>query len=46
MLIRGAYLPLSSAEWLYAIGYTAVQLIVFAIWAYRAFQTHIIMKVG
>ncbi len=46
MLIRGAYIPLSTAEWLYAIGYTAAQLIVLAIWAYRAFQTHIIMKVG
>lgn len=46
MLIRGAYIPLTGAEWLYGIGYTAAQLVVLAVWAYRAFNTHVIMKVG
>jgi fluoroquinolone transport system permease protein len=46
MLVRGAYVPLSTGEWVYVIGYTAVQIIVLTGWAYRAFQTHIIMKVG
>lgn len=46
MLIRGAYIPLTTGEWLYAIGYTAAQIIILAAWAYRAFHTHIIMKVG
>jgi fluoroquinolone transport system permease protein len=46
MLIRGAYIPLTAGEWLYAIGYTAVQIVVLAIWAYRAFNTHIIRKAG
>lgn len=46
MLMRGAYRQLTAWEWLYAIGYTGALIIGLAIWAYRAFQTHIIMKVG
>lgn len=46
MLIRGAYIPLTTGEWLYAVGYTAIQIVVLAIWAYRAFNTHIIRKAG
>jgi hypothetical protein len=46
MLMKGAYIPLTAGEWIYAIGYTAVLIIGLTIWAYRAFNTHIIMKVG
>lgn len=46
MLITGAYESLSAAEWLYATGYTSAILIGLGIWAYRAFNTHIVMKVG
>jgi len=46
MLIQGAFLPLTAWEWLYALGYTAILIGGLSIWAYRAFQTHIIMKIG
>lgn len=46
MLMRGAYVPLVTWEWVYAIGYTALLIAGLSWWAYRAFQTHIIMKVG
>ena len=46
MIMRGAYVDLSAWEWLYGIGYTSALLVGLTIWAYRAFQTHIVMKVG
>ena len=46
MLMQGAYLPLATWEWLYAMGYTAAMIMGLTIWAYRAFNTHIIMKLG
>ena len=46
MLMQGAYLPLATWEWLYAVGYTAAMIMGLTIWAYRAFNTHIIMKLG
>jgi fluoroquinolone transport system permease protein len=46
MIMRGAYVDLSAWEWLYGISYTSVLLIGLSIWSYRAFQTHIVMKVG
>ncbi len=46
LLVRGAYVPLTTMEWVYAIGYTAIQIVVLGVWAYRAFNTHVIMKVG
>lgn len=46
MLMRGAYVPLVTWEWVYAIGYTGLLIALLSWWAYRAFQTHIIMKVG
>jgi fluoroquinolone transport system permease protein len=46
MLMRGAFVPLAAWEWLYAVGYSAVLLVGLSIWAYRAFHTHIILKVG
>lgn len=46
LLMKGAFVPLVPWEWVYAIGYTILALAVLAFWAYRAFQAHIIMKVG
>lgn len=46
MLMVGAYRPLAGWEWAYSVGVTAVLLIGLTFWAYRAFQTHIIEKVG
>jgi fluoroquinolone transport system permease protein len=46
MLMRGAFVPLAGWEWVYGVGYTAVLLIGLVIWAYRAFEAHIILKVG
>lgn len=46
MLMQGAYLQLAAWEWLYATAYTAGLVIGLAIWAQRAFHTHIVMKVG
>ena len=46
MLMVGAFRPLAAWEWAYGLGGTAVLLANLTIWAYRAFQTHIIEKVG
>lgn len=46
LLMKGAFLPLAPWEWAYAIGYTIFALAVLTVWAYRAFQAHIVMKVG
>ena len=46
MLMQGAYIQLAAWEWLYAMGYTATMIMGLTIWAYRAFNTHIIMKLG
>ena len=44
MFLRGAFVPLESWEWLYAIVGTATVLVATAIWAHRAFVLHIIHK--
>ena len=41
MLMRGAFLPLDTLEWIYAWGYTAVSVLVLTGWAYRGFDHHI-----
>ena len=46
MIIRGAFIQLASWEWFYAIGYTGALIVGLTVWAYRAFHTHIIEKVG
>jgi fluoroquinolone transport system permease protein len=46
MIMRGAYVELSVWEWLYGIIYTSLLLVGLSFWSYRAFQTHIVMKVG
>lgn len=45
-LIQGAFMRLEVWKWYYAIGYVVVQIIGLTIWAYKAFDTHIIRKVG
>ena len=45
VLMQGAYIQLAAWEWFYAIGYTTVLIIGLTVWAYRAFNTHIITKV-
>ena len=42
MIMQGAYLELTANQWLYAILYTALLIGISAMWAYRAFQTHVI----
>ncbi len=46
MIMVGAYQDLTMVEWLYAIIYTGVLLVGLSIWAFRAFEKHIIMQVG
>lgn len=46
MIMRGAFVGLTTWEWIYGIGYSAVLLIGLSVWAYRAFQNHIVMRVG
>lgn len=45
-LIQGSLLKLEAWQWFYAIGYIVLQLTVLTGWAYQAFDTHIIRKVG
>lgn len=46
VLMQGAYLPLAPWEWIYGISYTTILITGLSIWAYHAFNTHIIMKGG
>ena len=46
MLMQGAYVPLASWEWIYGIVYTAAMVGGFTVWAYRAFNKHVIMNLG
>ena len=46
MLMRGAYVSLSTGEWIYAIGYTALIIVGLTVWAQRAFEKHVVAKVG
>ena len=46
MIMQGAYLDLTVNQWFYALSYTTILVGASAIWAYRAFQNHIILKVG
>lgn len=46
VLMQAAYQPLAAWEWAYAIGYTAVLLIGLTVWAHRAFEKHVVYRVG
>jgi fluoroquinolone transport system permease protein len=46
VLMQGAYGPLESWEWIYTTVYTAALIIGLTVWAYRAFDRHIIVKAG
>ena len=45
MIIQGSYIQLSMLEWIYAISYTIISIIVFWGWAHNAFKKHILMGV-
>ncbi|MEO1286422.1 MAG: hypothetical protein AAFV93_01535 [Chloroflexota bacterium] len=46
MLTQASFISLNSWEWAYTLIYNTVLLIGLSAWAYRAFQTHIVEKVG
>ncbi len=46
MLMQGAFIPLAAWEWIYGIVYTAAMIGIFTVWAYRAFNKHVIMNLG
>jgi fluoroquinolone transport system permease protein len=46
MLMQAAWINLELWQWVYALGYSAVQLFGLTLWAFRAFDTHIVKKVG
>lgn len=46
MLIQGAFIPLAPWEWIYSLTYTGVLIAALAVWAHRAFRTHIIENLG
>ncbi|MBF2054991.1 MAG: hypothetical protein IGS03_16205 [Candidatus Sericytochromatia bacterium] len=46
LLLRGAFAALQPWEWLYAIAYTLLMLVLLAYWARRAFVAHLLHKGG
>lgn len=46
MLMQGAYVPLAPWQWIYATLYTMVLIWALAVWAYRAFEVHVVAKAG
>src|SRR5690606_7497581 len=46
LLIKGAFEPLTLGQWFYSVGYSLLLIAVLAYWAQRAFESHIIRKVG
>jgi len=43
MLMQGAFVPLETWEWVYAVTVTALMVAALATWAHRAFRTHVVM---
>jgi fluoroquinolone transport system permease protein len=46
LIMAGAWHSLEAWQWLYALGYSAVTIGLLTVWAFRAFKTHIVMRVG
>jgi fluoroquinolone transport system permease protein len=46
MLMQAAYIPLTPGQWIYSTSYTTFSIVVLAVWAYRAFDKHIVAKAG
>lgn len=46
LFIKGAYISLGWWEWVYAIAYTLIAIIVLSVWAIKAFQAHVIKGYG
>ncbi|MEM9454394.1 MAG: hypothetical protein AAGF11_09460 [Myxococcota bacterium] len=46
MLIRGAFVPLEAWEWIYALTYSAVLVVMLRRWARVAYEHHVVRKGG
>jgi fluoroquinolone transport system permease protein len=46
LILKGAWEPLSPAEWLFAGGYTLITAGVLYVWSHRAFHKHIIQGIA
>ena len=46
MLMQGAYVSLAPWQWVYASLYSVVLIVLLAMWAYRAFDKHVVAKAG
>ena len=46
MLMQGAYVSLTPWQWVYASVYPAALILLLAMWAYRAFDKHVVAKAG
>lgn len=46
LIMSAAWEPLATWEWVYALAYTAVTIGVLYVWALRAFQAHIVMRLS
>lgn len=46
MLVRGAFVPLAPWQWVYALAYCAVIVVVLRRWARLAYERHIVRKGG
>ena len=44
MLMQGAFVELTAWQWIYAIGYTTLWIGALSLWAYRAFEKHIVAE--
>lgn len=46
MLLRGAFVPLSAADWIYATVGTTACLVLLSWWAPRAYEAHVVRRAG
>ena len=44
MLVKGAFVPLTHLEWVYALVGTVVPMVVVAAWARRAYESHVVRR--
>ena len=46
MLLRGAFVPLATWEWVYGLGGTALMLALLIPWSLRAYDAYVIRRAG
>jgi fluoroquinolone transport system permease protein len=46
MLMQGAFTNLTTWQWIYGLGYSSSLILVLAFWTSRAFNTHVVNRVG